>query len=1670
MFCGERRIKNNLVLRDLKSIGTALRHAAKTGDVVVLRTTIQAASAEHGLDKSDLAHYINSLCTTELHVAARHGHLDMVECLLGLGCAANPPDPKDGLTPLQIATILGHRGIVRALVRCGASTAPINAGGRGKSAWAGMTPLDVAVGNGDRELAAVFLCADPSSASANTSPSVAPESQCIAAVGNTYAYALACVNHAAERTAKGAKGGKGSRRGAGRGRRPPSRYTVALASDTPLLHATYERQHAAACRLQAWWPTVSRHAQRQHQAARAATLIQAAWRMRLARHNYRTIIEHSNALRDRATLHADIARDVARADTAALDAHLLAWPDVLAAANDVARQYAAATAGATPPAASVAAPRQRRSTADTAVKPPRFYNKVKDHGDRVLVYNLPSARGYVLEAIRHSDHPQSSKIVFQREWGATPVTDTDGSVWINVSNPGHRFGGGRAFVCIVNHHGQRLLAELRTSNYLAMGEGCVDRLDVAVINIDRSVASRRAMDETFEAPKTAAAITVDRLNWVPPKTLADGPGPLEAVLLVALNQDTTAILEHLCASSAVDLATPVLEDGGALLHACAADARGPGKIGAVLRVLTTAARLARGLPGGASAAFPNTVQRLLEQVDGQQRTPLMVACHAKAAGNVAALLETGHAHADFVQTCYPDSGRRYDANTDRLRPTAGGEGFALPVNWLYAGMHLELECPPVLEPPTSVALVSARLEARGTAGASTAGDAADDTITVRPAHVEQSTLVNGVRHVTVCWDANGSGNSQTRKSYPLASKLLHPPGWASLQGSRAVIQLPQHCPADLLLRGRKDGCRVLDWNRYTAWRSSQTPRRQATELAGFSFSAKACLTPTYLVAPANAVLAKGTGLSAASIAARDRSETILRNLAEAGVDFSGNDGAGQTLILRALERVPNREEHAANAGAGAGASRDNDNNNDVELTVEEFDVDWTPAPRRSRPGRESWQQHLDAQVASAIGIIDFLVNAGCPFVNQPNRTGETPLMQAVCWPDSRVADHLINMHHADVGSKDDDGNTVLAVASRNGCPDNVDAVLAHLAARAGRNGSYFQETDAVLNAAQAGRPAVITALLDNGVPLGLHAKDIVAAFLAAPPGALAGLDAKCSLADMHSIRDNTKSLASRAAATREEVRAARVAVAAVVRSAVAAAEERLVWACSHGSAPLRRSATEARAEALLHLKDALAAAQLHGAVETAMSAQEQFMSDEAARRIQRCWRQRRVSPGNGKQRYVPPPPPMPGVAGWHAADAGDTTTDVAEAVAETTKLVGKLLSHDNTVRTLSLSLENSLLCHDINSFHAVAETLEAFPWAALAGVGPTLSPGPGASRHAVEIVDRVVQAYEAISSKHWKWPDRENKPARMNRTSARELVYKVVTNIVSEAPLLLDVKQTAIVVSTIVNGVDQTHTQYRGQMLGKEDISLISALFSSLGTRDATPVTTPTSAVSASAASAPTPASLLAPHLEMMAKRCAQVQVSSTSLAPGLREAAIEFLRLHAPQELQVCGICDTAYDDDTRRVAACTATTHEHFKKRACGHGFCNGCLAQWIEVTLKDNSASIKCPHAGCDVNLFADDVRRIAGSEAETKFVALQSADHCERLLDLLKTQKQLVESIKAEAKPCPRCCVVIYKHAGCDSMLCSCGHRFNWSSVRQWPTIADLEKKVAAQHLGRTTHNN
>jgi len=44
----------------------------------------------------------------------------------------------------------------------------------------------------------------------------------------------------------------------------------------------------------------------------------------------------------------------------------------------------------------------------------------------------------------------------------------------------------------------------------------------------------------------------------------------------------------------------------------------------------------------------------------------------------------------------------------------------------------------------------------------------------------------------------------------------------------------------------------------------------------------------------------------------------------------------------------------------------------------------------------------------------------------------------------------------------------------------------------------------------------------------------------------------------------------------------------------------------------------------------------------------------------------------------------------------------------------------------------------------------------------------------------------------------------------------------------------------------------------------------------------------------------------------------------------------------------------------------------------------------------------------------------------------------------------------AKPCPNCYVIMYKYDGCDEMMCSCGHKFAWSTT-SWPTLRDLDDR-------------
>jgi len=68
---------------------------------------------------AELLHSSDRYGKTGLHIAATHGHYQMVEVLLGQGAEINATD-KNGWTPLHCAARAGHLDVVKLLVESGA--------------------------------------------------------------------------------------------------------------------------------------------------------------------------------------------------------------------------------------------------------------------------------------------------------------------------------------------------------------------------------------------------------------------------------------------------------------------------------------------------------------------------------------------------------------------------------------------------------------------------------------------------------------------------------------------------------------------------------------------------------------------------------------------------------------------------------------------------------------------------------------------------------------------------------------------------------------------------------------------------------------------------------------------------------------------------------------------------------------------------------------------------------------------------------------------------------------------------------------------------------------------------------------------------------------------------------------------------------------------------------------------------------------------------------------------------------------------------------------------------------------------------------------------------------------------------------------------------------------
>ena len=115
----------------------------------------------------------------------------------------------------------------------------------------------------------------------------------------------------------------------------------------------------------------------------------------------------------------------------------------------------------------------------------------------------------------------------------------------------------------------------------------------------------------------------------------------------------------------------------------------------------------------------------------------------------------------------------------------------------------------------------------------------------------------------------------------------------------------------------------------------------------------------------------------------------------------------------------------------------------------------------------------------------------------------------------------------------------------------------------------------------------------------------------------------------------------------------------------------------------------------------------------------------------------------------------------------------------------------------------------------------------------------------------------------------------------------------------------------------------------------------------------------------------------------------------------------------------------DRAPVLPCVQRQHsDRFKKATCSHVACRACLKGWVKSRLNGQHAVIGCMHTGCNVIMYTDDVKAVAGEACAARHVALNTADHRVRLLEMMLEGVALTLTDEA-TRCCPRCRVVIHR---------------------------------------------
>lgn len=178
----------------------------------------------------------------------------------------------------------------------------------------------------------------------------------------------------------------------------------------------------------------------------------------------------------------------------------------------------------------------------------------------------------------------------------------------------------------------------------------------------------------------------------------------------------------------------------------------------------------------------------------------------------------------------------------------------------------------------------------------------------------------------------------------------------------------------------------------------------------------------------------------------------------------------------------------------------------------------------------------------------------------------------------------------------------------------------------------------------------------------------------------------------------------------------------------------------------------------------------------------------------------------------------------------------------------------------------------------------------------------------------------------------------------------------------------------------------------------------------------------------------------------------------ALRDAACAFMGACFPD---LCRKCEVCFDPIETPTQCCLQTGGEHFRKVQCEHEYCKSCLESWIKANVEQQLHQITCPEEACKFVMFPDDVKRVLGdaNPLYRKYIEYTTASYKERLHDFVTNAGS--EWVRANTRLCPTCFVVIDRSAGCNSMLCTCGSRFNWQNgIRVTDKVIE-EARLAAE---------